>query len=150
MTNTYSRSPELVLNFKALTGLTRRTIASYIQTRLFELGYRWNVSGETLQYLNAGLLHVNSWTWNPKDITFMSDSAVNGLSRSESTVRQFDAATEAEEFLEEARRALITEVVENIRGVSVTITREGVKLDATALLGVVAAEAEARRTEVFA
>jgi hypothetical protein len=140
-----NKQPELILSFAGITGHARKVLSHNIQTNLFKFGYRWSPNGwdGRPDCLDKDALCINSHEWNARDITY-STLPVNPHGAPQMV---FDAATQADLFIEAAKKACC--IQEIIDGVKVTVTFDEVKLDATDLLTSVGAKAREIQSQTF-
>jgi len=138
-----NKRPELILNLIALVGLSREIVSRYVQTKLFEYGYRWSANPQTTLPLHVRqpVLRVCSPEWEVTSITFC-----DGPQYSDGPVIVFDVS-QVELFLSRAREALIESRI--INGVIVTITPKNVDLNVTDLVNATTIEAKKIQHELF-
>lgn len=137
--------PQLIISFVALTGAARVALQKYVQEELFKRGFRWAGGEKYPCYEDTCGLMVGSRDWNKLEMTYFPN-----VPRQEcfsTPTRIFDATKEIEEFLLMAQG--LTEYHTEVRGVSVVITPTEVKLDTTAFLELVAADARRLQSQRF-
>ena len=140
-----NKRPELILSLIALAGLAREVVSRYVQTQLFEYGYKWSKTKpgdiNAPLHVRQPVLRVCSSDWNAADITFC-----DGPQYSDGPVIVFDVS-QVELFLSRAREALIESRI--INGVIVTITPKNVDLNVTDLVNATTIEAKKIQHELF-
>lgn len=131
----------LVLSLVALSGVTRRIVAEYVQRELFKLGYFWSHSNNGQpQLLDSCYLFVASPDWHRMHITYANTC----ISTQETC---FYAATQVEAFLAAAKAARLVET--EYFGIKVTIGPDSIDADTTVLLTRVMDEAKRKQVELF-
>jgi len=140
-----NKRPELILSLIALAGLAREVVSRYVQTQLFEYGYKWSETKpgdiNAPLHVRRPVLRVCSPDWNAADITFC-----DGPQYSDGPVITFDAS-QVDVFLSRAKHALVETRI--INGVIVTITPRNIDLNVSELVAKTTSDAQKIQRELF-
>lgn len=140
------------IDFRRLKGEARRIMSAAIQAKLFELGFFWKLKDREPRFLNAGVLVLNVEGFNPNTIWHTGESHNDQYTDQNHNWEAYNISDcGLESFLEKA--TILSEAnkihVMDIDGVSVTITKNKVELNASALLSAIEAKAQAKQKQLF-
>lgn len=140
------------INFRCLKGEARRIMSAAIQEKLFDLGFFWRLKGREPRFLDAGVIVLNVEGVNPNAIWPTGETHNDQNTDWNHNWEAFNILDGGlESFLEKATilsEANKTHII-NIDGVSATITKDKIELDASTLLSAIEAKAQAKQKQLF-